>query len=84
MSVIAERLDQKLKSLPPAKAASVERLVWDVLEVVDIEPAAPADRVADVQEHEAHVDRCLEMAAGLDWSDFERPEQGVSEKREDW
>ena len=69
--------------MPPAKAASVERLVWDVLQVVDSEPAAPASRVADVHAHEAHVARCLEMASGLDWSDFERPEQGVSEKRED-
>ena len=81
MSVIAERLDQKLKSLPPAKAASVERLVWDVLQVVGFEPAS---RAVAVQEHEKHVAECLKMAAELDWSDFERPEQGVSEKREEW
>lgn len=84
MSVIAQRLDEKLKSMPPAKAASVERLVWDVLQVVDFEPAAPESRLEDVQAHEAHVARCLEMASELDWSDLERPAQGVSEKREDW
>ncbi|HBJ86392.1 MAG TPA: hypothetical protein DDZ88_21560 [Verrucomicrobiales bacterium] len=84
MSVISERLDQKLKSLPPAKAASVERLVWDVLQVVDFQASEPASRAVEVQQHEAHVSRCLEMASALDWSEFERPEQGVSEKREDW
>jgi hypothetical protein len=84
MSVIALRLDQKLKSMTPAKAASVERLVWDVLQVVDFQPVAAAARAVEVQEHEAHVARCLEMASELDWSDFQRPEQGVSEKREDW
>ncbi len=80
MTNVAEHLDRKLKSLPPAQAASVERLVWDVLQVV--EPAS-ASRSAAIQTHGEHIDRCLAMAAELDWTGFERPGQGVSEIRED-
>lgn len=84
MTAIAERLDRKLKSLPPARAASVEKLVTDVLEVVDSVPATSADRATAIAAHREHIERCTAMAAELDWSDFERPDQGVEEVREDW
>lgn len=84
MTAIAERLDQKLKTLPPARAASVVRLVSDVLELVEDSPPSDSDRVTAIKAHQEHIDQCVEMAAELDWSDFERPAQGVSETREDW
>ena len=84
MTAIAERLDRKLKTLPPATAASVERLVWDVLQVVDLAPEPVADRAARIVAHREHIKKCIDMAAELDWSGFERPDQGVSETREDW
>lgn len=84
MTAIAERLDQKLKTLPLATAASVERLVLDVLQIVDQVPAPAADRAARIEAHQEHIKKCIDMASELDWSDFERPDQGVSETREDW
>lgn len=85
MSIIAQQLDQTLSSLPAATAASVERLVWDVIHVVKPRPDAPeADRDAAIHAHQAHIARCLDSSAGLDWSDFERPPQGAAEIREDW
>ncbi|MFZ4765855.1 MAG: hypothetical protein ACOYMN_12965 [Roseimicrobium sp.] len=83
MTAIAEHLDRRLKTLPPAAAASVEKLVWDVLSVVDAEPPA-LDHEAAVKAHREHIAKCLDMASELDWSDFERPDQGVEEIREDW
>jgi hypothetical protein len=85
MTAIAKQLDQTLSSLPAATAASVERLVWDVINVVKPRSDAPGtDRDAAVRAHQAHIARCLDSSAGLDWSDFERPPQGVEEIREDW
>ncbi len=84
MTDIAERLDQKLKSLPPAMAASVERLIWDVLQVVESPlDGGPAPAFIGSDAHGTHIDTCLAMAAELDWSAFERPDQGVSEIRDD-
>ena len=83
MIAIAERLDRKLRSLPPARAASVEKLVNDVLDVVESEPATSADRAAAIEAHREHW-RNMDVALDrLDWSDFERPDQGVEEIRED-
>lgn len=84
MTAIAEQLDRRLKAMPPAKAASVSKLVHDLLEVVDAAPDLPADREAAIAAHRAHIAKCVDAAATLDWSDFERPDQGVSEIREDW
>ena len=84
MTAIAARLDQKLKTLSPARAASVEKMVNDVLEFVDATPASDADRAAAIEAHRQHIDKCLALAGELDWSEFERPDQGVEEIREDW
>ena len=85
MTAIAEHLDRKLKSMPAATAASVEKLVMDVLNVVETAPPAPAkDREAAIKAHQEHIRRCIDSASELDWSDFERPDQGVEEVREDW
>jgi len=87
MTAIAEQLDRRLKAMPPARAASLSKLVHDLLEVVDDNTPAsePAkDRLAAIAAHREHIQKCLEAAAALDWSDFERPDQGVSEIREDW
>ena len=85
MTAIAEHLDRKLKTMPPAAAASVEKLVLDVLSIVEASPppAAP-DREAAIKAHQEHIGRCIDAAAELDWSDFKRPDQGVEEVREDW
>ena len=84
MTAIAHRLDRKLKTLPPSRAASVEKLVADVLDLVDVSPQSDAEQAEAIEAHRAHVDKCLALAAELDWSDFERPDQGVEETREEW
>jgi len=86
MTAIAEQLDRRLKAMAPERAATVSKLVHDLLEVVDSSPAPPtsADREAAIAAHREHIQDCLNAAAELDWSDFERPDQGVSEIREDW
>ncbi len=85
MTAIAEHLERTLKSLPAAAAASVERLVWDVIGVVESQPKPASE--ADVPssallEHRAHWRKVDAMLDEVDWSDFERPAQGVSEVRE--
>jgi hypothetical protein len=84
MTAIAERLDRVLRTLPPARATKVERLVDDVLAVVEEPATEEAAREARIAAHREHVARCLESASNMDWSDFERPPQGDYEKREDW
>lgn len=86
MTAIAEQLDRRLKAMAPERAATVSKLVHDLLEVVDAFPAPPAsaDREAAIAAHREHIHDCLKAAAKLDWSDFERPDQGVSEIREEW
>ena len=84
MTAIAERLDRKLKSLPPDRAASVEKLVSDVLEIVgDSAPETDAERMAAIAAHQEHWRKMDVALDHLDWSDFERPDQGVEEIRED-
>jgi hypothetical protein len=83
MTALAQRLDDRLRTLSPAKAASVEKLVIDLLDIVD-EPAPLLDRAGAIAAHQAHIIKCLDLAAELDWTDFERPSQGVDEIREDW
>lgn len=87
MTAIAKQLDQTLSSLPAATAASVERLVWDVINVVALRPQAAvpeADRATAIRAHQAHWRQVDAMLDELDWSGFERPPQGESEVREDW
>lgn len=87
MTAVAEHLNRTLQSLPPGAAASVERLVWDVISVVELQPPysqPDSDREAAIRAHQAHIDKCLEKSAALDWSDFERPPQGENQVREDW
>ncbi len=75
MTAIAIELDQKLQSLDPGTAASVERLVRDALSLADQKANGatgwPANFWQKIRE---------------DWGDapFERPPQGELEKREDW
>ena len=85
MTAIAEHLDRKLKTMPPAAAASVEKLVLDVLSVMDAAPTqAPAkDRESAIRAHQDHWKKVDAMTKELDWSHFERPDQGVEETRED-
>ncbi|MDP1587462.1 MAG: hypothetical protein Q8M07_06970 [Prosthecobacter sp.] len=87
MTAVAAQLDRMLEKLPAAAAASVERLVWDVLNVVELQPQTPrpaSDHEADILAHQAHWQKVDAMLDELDWSDFERPPQGESEVREDW
>ena len=84
MTAIAARLDQKLKTLSPARAASVEKLVSDVLEFVDSTPASAASHEAAIEAHREHWRKVDSFLDETDWSDFERPNQGVEEVREDW
>jgi hypothetical protein len=84
MTAIAHRLDRKLHTLPPNRAASVEKLVADVLDFVDVSPQSDAERAEAIEAHRAHWRRMDAMLEELDWSDFERPDQGVEETREDF
>ncbi len=75
MTAIAIELDQKIQSLDPETAASVERLVRDALQLAEKKQAVasvwPSDFWQRIRE---------------DWGNepFERPPQGEFEKREDW
>ncbi len=79
MTAIAERLDEVIRRLPPATATSVEKLVWDVIAVVEGAPSSATERETRIRAHEEHIVKCLAGAAALDWSDFERPPQGENE-----
>ena len=76
MSAIAIELDQKLQSLDPDTAASVERLVRDALQLAEKSRAGAAK--------ESHRDFINRMAGSFGDEPFERPPQGEFEKREDW
>lgn len=75
MNAIAIELDQKLQSLDPETAASVEQLVRDTLQLASKKQANgstwPPGFWQKIRE---------------DWGDepFERPPQGEFEKREEW
>ena len=75
MNAIAVELDQKLQSLDPDTAASVEQLVRDALHLADRKKnGSQTWPVGFWQQIRA------------DWGSepFERPPQGDFEKREDW
>jgi hypothetical protein len=75
MTAIAAELDQKLKGLDPETAASVERLVRDVLRLAEIKPGMASAWPAGFWQ-----------SIRADWGTepFERPAQGDLEKREEW
>ena len=75
MSGIATELDQKLRTLDPETAATVERLVRDALQLANARQA-----------NGSHWPPRFWEQIRADWGDepFERPTQGEFEKREDW
>lgn len=75
MSGIAEQLDAKLKSLDAKAASSLERLVRDVLELMDAQPGA-------VGLERLPADFFTRIAREFGNEPFERPPQGTSENRE--
>lgn len=89
MTAIALELDRQLKRLSPERAASVAKVVRDVLDLVEAEAGPVAENEEATQEaaiaaHREHIRKALDAASELDWSDFERPPQGEYEKREEW
>ena len=77
MSAIAEELDAKLKTLDARAASSLEKLVRDALELVEIQNgAARPDRLPP--------DFFARIAREFGSGPFERPAQGEFEKRDPW
>ena len=76
MSGIAAQLDKKLKSLDPKAAASLEQLVRDALELVDVQNGRSLDRLPN--------QFFIKIAREFGSEPFERPPQGEIEKRQDW
>ena len=77
MSVIAEQLDAKLKTLNAKAASSLEKLVRDALELTEAQNGtAPPERLP--------FDFFKRVAAEFGDEPFERPAQGEFEKREAW
>jgi len=75
MNGIAYELDEKLKTLDPDTAASVERLVRDVLTLADAQRKASPGWPAGF----------FEATAGAFANEpFERPPQGSFETRDQW
>ena len=75
MNAIAHELDAKLATLDAAKAASLERVVRDAIELASSDTPRLAEWPA------GFFDRIR-----LQWGDepFERPPQGEFEIREEW
>ena len=77
MTAIAAQLEEKLKSLDAQSASSLERLVRDALDLVEIRNGtARSDRLPP--------DFFAEVARELGSEPFERPAQGESEQRSGW
>lgn len=83
MNAIAIELDEKLKTLGPAKAAAVERVVRDTLALAGTD-GGESERQSAIEAHREHWKKMDQMFGELDWSDFERPPQGELETREEW
>jgi hypothetical protein len=77
MTAIAAQLDEKLKSLDPKAASSLERLVRDLIEFADIKNGA------DKPEY-LPADFFTRVAQEFGKEPFERPPQGELEKRQNW
>ncbi len=77
MSAISEQLDAKLRTLDAKAASSLERLVRNALELVDIQNG---------NDHAGHLppDFFARIAAEFGDESLERPPQGGFEKREAW
>ena len=75
MTAIAIELDQKLQSLDPETAASVEQLVRDALQL--------AEKKHTTSSKESHREFIQRIAGTFGDEPFERPEQGEFEKREE-
>jgi hypothetical protein len=75
MNAIAQELDARLQTLDEARAAVLERVVRDAIELAGVEKPPQATWPP------AFFDRIRE-----DWGEepFERPPQGELEIREDW
>jgi hypothetical protein len=80
MTAIAAELDKKLQTLDPQAAAYVEQLVREALQQAE-KHLAPTANAKALAEHQAHIAKFAGIWAG---EDFERPQQGEFEKREDW
>ena len=77
MSSIAEQLDAKLKALDARAASSLEKLVRDVLELVETQNGAGrTDRLPP--------DFFARIAREFGSEPFDRPPQGEFEQREAW
>ena len=76
MSVIAEQLDAKLKTLDAKAASSLEKLVRDALELVETQNGVPPERLPP--------DFFTRIAREFGGEPFERPSQGEFEQREAW
>ena len=75
MTAIAHELDEKLKTLDDATAASVERLVRDALKLASAPRKSASHWPLGFFE---------ETAGAFAGEPFERPPQGEFEKREEW
>ena len=77
VSTIAEQLDAKLKTLDPQAASSLEKVVRDALELVEVKSGAEvSDRLPP--------DFFTRVANEFGGEPFERPTQGEFERREGW
>jgi hypothetical protein len=77
MSAIAEQLDAKLKTLDAKAASSLEKLVRDALELVEIQNGG-------ARSGHLPADFFSRVAREFGTEPFERPSQGEFEKREAW
>ena len=77
MTAIARELDEKLKTLDARAAHSLERLVRDALDLIDIQNGSAAAP-------NLPPDFFKNIADEFGPEPFERPPQGESEQREAW
>lgn len=77
VSAISEQLDAKLKTLDAKSASSLEKLVRDALELIEIQNGT--DRPGHLP-----GDFFARIAAEFGGEPFERSPQGDFEKREGW
>lgn len=78
MSSVVEELDSVLKRVDSRMARKIERLVRDLIAVVDVPPKVKTDANGWP---EGYFERNAGCLAG---EEFERPEQLPYEKREEW
>ena len=77
MTAIARQLDAKLKTLDAKAASSLEKLVRNALELIETQQAT--SRLEHLPQN--FFERIAQQFGG---GPFERPQQGESEKRQDW